>query len=87
MKANLDSRGAAAEFIGACVAHFSSLDLLVNNAGLEKKAPFLKVSEEGLWDEVLAVNLNGVFFASQAFAQHCADAKKLGEEGQHFVRA
>jgi glucose 1-dehydrogenase len=77
IKANLDSRASAVEFIEKCATHFVSLDVLVNNAGLEKKAPFLEVSEED-YDQVLAVNLKGVFFATQAFAQHCEKEKRPG---------
>ena len=75
--ANLDCRASAVEFIGACAAHFSRLDLLVNNAGLEKNAPFLEVTEED-YDHVLAVNLKGLFFTAQAFARHCAEVKSAG---------
>jgi len=74
IKANLDSRESACALIAECAAHFTTLDLLLNNAGLEKKSPFLEVSEAD-YDHVLAVNLKGVFFATQAFAQHCIDHK------------
>jgi len=78
IKADLDSRESACAFVADCASHFTTLDLLVNNAGLEKRAPFLEVSEED-YDHVLAVNLKGAFFATQAFAQHCADQKKSGK--------
>ena len=77
IKANLNSRASAFEFIEKCAAHFVNLDVLVNNAGLEKKAPFLEVSEED-YEQVLAVNLKGVFFTTQAFAQHRAKENRPG---------
>lgn len=78
IKADLDSREASFAFIAACVEHFSTVDLLINNAGTEKNAPFLKVSEED-YDRVLAVNLKGAFFVTQAFAQRCAERNRPGK--------
>lgn len=47
------------------VAHFGRLDILVNNAGIapENLAEAVRESD---FDETLAVNLKGTFFASQA---------------------
>ena len=64
--------------VSDAVAQLGSLDLLVNNAGIEKRAPFLDVSEED-YNAVIAVNLSGAFFLSQAFARHCRDARHAGK--------
>ena len=53
------------------------LDVLVNNAGIERHAPFWDVTEAD-FDAVLNVNLKGVFFATQAFVQHCRAAGQPG---------
>ncbi|MEA3503069.1 MAG: glucose 1-dehydrogenase [Actinomycetota bacterium] len=45
--------------------HFGSLDVLVNNAGLGANHPAEDVTESD-WDEMMAVNLRGLFFACQA---------------------
>ena len=45
--------------------YFGRLDILVNNAGLGDNQPALEVSEND-WDEMLSVNLKGLFFCSQA---------------------
>ena len=45
--------------------HFGRLDILVNNAGLSPESPAEDVREE-VFDAMLAVNLKGTFFASQA---------------------
>lgn len=60
------------------IAQLGGLDLLVNNAGVEKNQPFTKVSEED-FDQVLDVNLKGVFFATQAFAQHLIGKRRRGK--------
>jgi 2-hydroxycyclohexanecarboxyl-CoA dehydrogenase len=39
--------------------------VLVNNAGLSGFTPFLKVTDE-LWDRIMAVNLSGPFYCTQA---------------------
>jgi NAD(P)-dependent dehydrogenase (short-subunit alcohol dehydrogenase family) len=45
--------------------HFGSLDVLVNNAGLGANHPAEDVKESD-WDEMMDVNLRGLFFACQA---------------------
>jgi glucose 1-dehydrogenase len=53
------------------------VDILVNNAGIEKHAPVLEVTEAD-YDRVLAVNLKGPFFLSQAFAANCRRTRRGG---------
>jgi NAD(P)-dependent dehydrogenase (short-subunit alcohol dehydrogenase family) len=45
--------------------HFGRLDILVNNAGLGANHPALAVTEAD-WDEMMDVNLKGLFFCCQA---------------------
>jgi len=56
---------------------FGSADILVNNAGMEKKSDFCDTTEAD-YDKVMAVNLRGAFFLSQAFVRRLRDAKKPG---------
>lgn len=44
-----------------------AVDILVNNAGLTRARDFLSITAEE-WNEVLEVNLRGMFFASQIVA-------------------
>jgi NAD(P)-dependent dehydrogenase (short-subunit alcohol dehydrogenase family) len=53
------------------------VDVLANVAGILHIAPFLEVSRAD-WDRVLAVNLAGVFFLSQAVARIMVDTKTAG---------
>ncbi|VVE28363.1 sugar dehydrogenase [Pandoraea eparura] len=53
------------------------LDVLVNNAGVERRAPFLDVTEAD-YDLVMNVNLKGAFFLTQAFVHHLRDTKRGG---------
>jgi len=50
----------AAAMMDAVSKDFGTIDILVNNAGITRDKSFLKMSRL-MWDEVLGVNLNGVF--------------------------
>lgn len=55
-----------------------SIDALINNAGIEVRAPFGEVTEED-YDRVLNVNLKGPFFLSQQFVRHCRQQDRGGK--------
>jgi glucose 1-dehydrogenase len=55
-----------------------SVDILVNNAGLEIRKDFWDVTEEE-YDNVLNVNLKGLFFITQAFVRQGMNSKKGGK--------
>ncbi len=57
-------RGSFEEAIEATVRELGSLDILVNNAALTIRRPFFEI-RDAEWDEVLAVNLRGVFLGCQ----------------------
>jgi 3-oxoacyl-(acyl-carrier-protein) reductase len=47
---------------------FGHIAILVNNAGINRDKSFLKMTKD-MWDEVMRVNLDGVFFTTQLVAQ------------------
>lgn len=57
---------------------FGRVDVLVNNAGVERHAPFWEVKEED-YDFVLNVNLKGVFFATQEMVRHLMATDRKGK--------
>jgi glucose 1-dehydrogenase len=60
------------------VDSLGGVDVLINNAGVEKHASIWEVTERD-YDLVLTINLKGAFFASQAFVQHRMAVKKPGK--------
>lgn len=50
-------------------AELGPIDILVNNAGIQRRAP-LESFEIETWREVMATNLDAVFFVGQAVARH-----------------
>jgi glucose 1-dehydrogenase len=68
----------AERLISESAAQLEKLSILVNNAGIEKNAPFWEVSEAD-YDQVLDTNLKGVFFVTQAFVRYLRQVKRGGK--------
>jgi 3-oxoacyl-(acyl-carrier-protein) reductase len=52
---------------------FGRISVLVNNAGINRDKSFLKMTKL-MWDEVIHVNLDGVFHTTQLVAKEMAEA-------------
>ena len=57
-----------ARLIDSCIQNYGKIDILVNNAAVLRRTPFLDITEEE-WDWVMSINLKGYFLASQAAAR------------------
>lgn len=51
------------------------IDVLVNNAGIQRRRPFLEFPEQD-WNDVIAVNQTAVFLVSQAVARQMVTRKQ-----------
>lgn len=61
--------------MGAVLQKFGAIDILINNAGITRDATLLKMTLEQ-WNEVIGVNLNGVFHCTKAVAPHMVERGK-----------
>lgn len=71
-RADLTVDGSADRLIGEVVAHFGTLDVLVNSAAVMQRTPFGEVTLAE-WDSMFALNLRAPFFLSQAAAAAMGD--------------
>jgi len=62
------SRQVAQRMVNKAVKEFGTVDILVNNAGIVRDALLHKMTDEQ-WDQVIEVNLKGVFLCTQCAAQ------------------
>jgi NAD(P)-dependent dehydrogenase (short-subunit alcohol dehydrogenase family) len=63
-QADVGSRVEVERLIPLVVAQFGGIDVLVNNAGIQRYGSVTTTTEEE-WDEVMAVNLKGAFLMSK----------------------
>ncbi|MFH5978242.1 SDR family NAD(P)-dependent oxidoreductase, partial [Clostridium perfringens] len=54
--------------VSTCLEEFGKIDILVNNAGTIRRAPLLEYKDED-WQAVMDINLNSVYYLSQAVAK------------------
>jgi 2-hydroxycyclohexanecarboxyl-CoA dehydrogenase len=66
--------GAVTSAVDAFVGEAGRIDVLVNNAGWDKFAPFLETKPD-LWDKVIAINLKGPINLHHAVLPHMVKAK------------
>lgn len=66
VKADVRDRAGLADAVAATVAEFPRLDVLVCNAGIGGYGRVLETPIE-VWDQIMSVNLTGVFNTVQAF--------------------
>ncbi|MRW88626.1 SDR family oxidoreductase [Duganella sp. FT80W] len=76
IKADASDAAALTKAIDAVAERFGRLDILINSAGVLHLGPVDQFSLEDL-DRTLAVNVRGVFVASQAAAKHMTDGGRI----------
>lgn len=68
-KGNIGNGDDCRRVIDEVISTHGRLDILVNNAGITLDRTILKMTDDD-WHKVLAVNLSGAFFVSQAALRH-----------------
>jgi 3-oxoacyl-(acyl-carrier-protein) reductase len=72
-QANVASAEEMQNAVKQVLAEFGHITILVNNAGITRDKSFLKMTRD-MWDEVMRVNLDGVFCTTQLVAQDMVGA-------------
>ena len=67
-------RGSLERLLEACIKAFGKVDILVNAAGITKRAPTLDYKEED-WNRILETNLTGALRTCQVFGRHMIDRR------------
>jgi NAD(P)-dependent dehydrogenase (short-subunit alcohol dehydrogenase family) len=62
---NVSQEAEVARLAAAAEAALGGVDVLANNAGTSRRAPFLEITAAE-WDRIIAVNLRGMFLVAQA---------------------
>ena len=70
VKADVRDQGEVEKMVEAVLKEFGTIDVLVNNAGsLVTRVPLLEMTQE-YWNEVFTLNVNSVFYCTQAVARN-----------------
>lgn len=72
-KVNVTDRNSVAAAVDKVMADHGKIDVLINNAGITKDATLKKMTPEQ-WQQVIDVNLTGVFNCTQLVAAHMSEA-------------
>ena len=75
--ADVKKGGDIHELVESTMRDFGHIDILVNNAGIMYPTKIENITEQE-WDEVLDVNLRGVFFCSQAVSPFMKERRQGG---------
>lgn len=65
VRANVASMDDVQAMIKECISEFGTIDILVNNAGITRDNLLMRMKEDE-WDDVININLKGVFNATKA---------------------
>ena len=71
---NVADRASLETLLKACADAFGKVDILINAAGVTKRAPTLDYPEED-WNRIIETNLTGTLRACQVFGRHMIDRK------------
>jgi NAD(P)-dependent dehydrogenase (short-subunit alcohol dehydrogenase family) len=71
--ADISIGSACRDLVSVVIEKFGKIDVLVNNAGINRRGPLLELTEED-WDLTMAVNVTSMFHLCQAAIPHMIKA-------------
>ncbi|HEY8724496.1 MAG TPA: 3-oxoacyl-ACP reductase FabG [Gaiellaceae bacterium] len=75
LRCDVTKRDDAERVVDEAVERFGGLDVLVNNAGINRDAMLHKMDDEQ-WSSVIDTNLNGVFYTTRRAAAHMREQQR-----------
>jgi NAD(P)-dependent dehydrogenase (short-subunit alcohol dehydrogenase family) len=76
---------AVAAGVARAIEAMGRLDFVAANAGVGKSASSFDTMDTALWRQVMAVNLDGVFWTLREACRHMAERSKAGDRGGSLV--
>ncbi len=76
--ADLTKKECVDMIVKVTVEKLGGIDILFNNAGIIRRAPFTEFTEKD-WDDVMNLNIRGVFFLSQAVVKQMIQQGRGGK--------
>jgi len=77
IQGDISQPAAVRRLVATAERELGPIDVLVNNAGIFPRAPFLELTEE-TWDAVLDTNLKGTFVCAQEVTRRMVAAQRPG---------
>jgi NAD(P)-dependent dehydrogenase (short-subunit alcohol dehydrogenase family) len=75
IQADVRERASIEEMVARVVAEFGTIDIMVNNAGVQVEVPLIEVKEED-WDFIHSTNLKGCLFCCQEVSRVMVKQKR-----------
>lgn len=74
-KIDMNSKEEIDQMVDFAVKEYGRIDVLVNNAGKSDDFSFAGEASDEMWDSVISLNLNSVFYATRAALKYMKEAK------------
>ncbi|MBN2151177.1 MAG: glucose 1-dehydrogenase [Candidatus Lokiarchaeota archaeon] len=75
IKADVTKKAEVDAMVHKAIEHFGHVDVLINNAGLNRAAPILELDEAN-WSTVVDTSMKGTYLVTQAVARHMLERKE-----------
>ncbi len=75
IRADVTKKAEVDDMVKRAIDHFGHVDVLVNNAGMNKGMPILELTEDA-WDLVVDTSMKGTYLVTQAVAKHMLERKE-----------
>jgi 3-oxoacyl-[acyl-carrier protein] reductase len=72
-KVDITDENVVGEAVAAVIKEHRKVDILINNAGIIRDRSFKKMSRQE-WDQVISINLDGLFVVTKAVVPHMVEA-------------